>query len=84
MKLAFLDAMAVRAVELSSKGTPRPSPWPTGWPASAGPAIRPSRSAVARLCVPYRSITVTEPLHNITCAAPAQPVQRATSWWACL
>jgi hypothetical protein len=42
------------------------------------------RSAVVRLGVSYRSVTVTEPLHSITCAVPAQPVQHATSWWACL
>jgi hypothetical protein len=29
-------------------------------------------------------VTMTEPLHSITCAALAQPVQHATSWWACL
>jgi hypothetical protein len=33
--------------------------------------------------VSYRSVTVTEPLHDIARAVPAQPVQCATSWWAC-
>jgi len=27
-------------------------------------------------------MTMTEPLHSTTCAAPAHPVQRAASWWA--
>jgi len=46
-------------------------------------APRPSRRAVVHVCLPYRSVTMTEPLHSTTCAAPAQPVQRAASWWAC-
>jgi hypothetical protein len=50
---------------------------------SASPIAR-SRSAVEHVGLPYRLVSMTEPLHSITCAALAQPVQRATSWWACL
>jgi hypothetical protein len=31
----------------------------------------------------YRLVTMNEPLHSTICAALAQPVQRAASWWDC-